>query len=73
MVTCDPTGPVVADTPVIAGAGLEVELTDTLSNVAVARFAVLPFVVTNPTYTFCAMVIVWLAPSCTQLTPSMAI
>jgi hypothetical protein len=41
MTTGLPTGPVVADTDVITGAGEAVELTDTLSNVAVARADVL--------------------------------
>jgi hypothetical protein len=41
-----------------------------LSNVAVAKAVVLPLFTARPTYTFCAIVIVWLAPNCTQFTPS---
>jgi hypothetical protein len=43
---------------------------DTLSKVAVARAEVLPLFTANPTYTFCAMLIVWLVPSGVQFTPS---
>jgi hypothetical protein len=45
-------------------------LSDTLSKVAVARAELLPLFTANPTYTFGAMLIVWLVPSCTQFTPS---
>ena len=62
--------PVVAETLVITGAGAAVELIDTLSNVAVARVDVLPLVTPSPIYTVCAMLIVWLVPSCAQFTPS---
>jgi hypothetical protein len=65
-----PTEPVVADTPVMTGAGADVELIDTLSNLAVARVDVLRLLTAKPTYTFVAMSIVWLEPSCTQFTPS---
>jgi hypothetical protein len=65
-----PTDPVVADTPVITGAGAAAELTDTLSNVAVAKEAVVRLLTANPMYTFAAMLTVWLVPNCTQLTPS---
>jgi hypothetical protein len=43
-----PIDPVVAEMPVIAGAGAAVELIDTLSNVAVANAEVLPLVTANP-------------------------
>ena len=43
---------------------------ETLSKVAVARVEVLPLVTAKPTNTFCAMLIVWLVPNCTQFTPS---
>jgi len=49
MTTWLPTDPVVAETLVMTGAGLAAELTDTLSNVAVARAEVLPLVTPNPT------------------------
>jgi hypothetical protein len=52
------------------GAGGEDVLSDTLSKVAVAGAELLPLFAANPTYTFCAMLIVWLVPSCTQFTPS---
>jgi hypothetical protein len=64
-----PTDPVVADTPVITGAGTAVELTDTLSSVAVASAVALPLVTPRPIYTPAAIVIVWLPPS-VQYTPS---
>jgi hypothetical protein len=60
----------VAETLVITGAGAAVELTDTLSNVAVVKAVVSPLVTANPMYTLCAMLIVWLVPTCTQFTPS---
>ena|SRR5690242_19613446 len=44
-----PTDPVVAETPVIAGAGDCAELTETLSNVAVAVDAVLRLLTARPT------------------------
>jgi len=62
---------VVADTPVITGAGEAPELTDTLSNVAVASEDVVRLLTANPTYTLCAMLTVWLVPNCTQFTPSL--
>ena len=43
---------------------------DTLSKVAVASAELLPLFTANPTYTVCAMLIVWLVPNCTQFTPS---
>jgi len=45
-------------------------VTETLSKVAVARAEALPLFTAKPTYTFCAMVIVWLVPRCVQFTPS---
>src|SRR5262245_49626455 len=48
IVTWLPTDPVVAETPVITGAGAAAELIDTLSNVAVAKAEVLPLVTANP-------------------------
>jgi hypothetical protein len=44
-----PTGPVVAETLLMTGAGAAPELTDTLSNVAVARAELLAFVTASPT------------------------
>jgi hypothetical protein len=41
-----------------------------LSNAAVVKAVVLPLVTAKPTYTFCAMLIVWLVPTCVQFTPS---
>jgi hypothetical protein len=43
-----PTEPVVAETLVIKGAGLAVVLTDTLSNVSVYVFVVLPLLTASP-------------------------
>ena len=65
-----PTGPVLAETLVITGAGAAAVLVDTLSNVAVASAELLSLFTTNPRYTFCPMLIVWLAPTCVQFTPS---
>jgi hypothetical protein len=70
IVTWLPTPPVVADTLVMTGAGAATELTETLSKVAVANDEVLSLVTNNPTYTFVAMLIVWLDPNCVQFTPS---
>jgi hypothetical protein len=41
-----------------------------LSKVAVASVVVLRLLTASPTYTFCAMLTVWLAPNCSQFTPS---
>jgi hypothetical protein len=60
----------VPETLVITGAGVAVVEMDTLSNVAVARVEVLPLETARPTYTLCAIVIVWLVPCCVQFTPS---
>ena len=65
-----PMDPVVADTAVITGAGAAAELTDTLSNVAVANDDVVRLLTASPTYTFGTIVTVWLVPNCTQFTPS---
>jgi hypothetical protein len=65
-----PIDPVVAETLVITGAGAVTQLTETLSKVAVASAEVLPLFTANPTYTFCAMLIVWLLPNGVQFTPS---
>jgi hypothetical protein len=46
------------------------ELIDTLSNVAVDRVELLFPLTASPMYTPCAMLIVWLVPTCTQFTPS---
>ncbi len=66
-----PIEPVVAETPLTTGAGAAAELTDTLSNVAVAKEDVVRLLTANPTYMFCAMLTVWLAPNCTQFIPSL--
>ncbi len=65
-----PIEPVVAETAVMTGAGAAAELTDTLSNVAVAKEDVVRLLTASPTYTFCAMLTVWLVPNCTQFTSS---
>src|SRR5712664_4936854 len=44
-------------------------VTDTLSKLAVASEEVLRLLAASPTYTFCAMLTVWLAPSCAQFRP----
>ena len=45
-------------------------VSETLSKVAEAKAAVLRLLTARPTYTFCAMLTVWLDPSCTQFAPS---
>jgi len=70
ITTWFPTDPVVAETLVMAGAGAAEELTDTLSNVAVARTDVLRLLTASPMYTFVAIVTVWPDPTCDQFTPS---
>jgi hypothetical protein len=52
------------------GGGGRFVLMATLLKVAVARLEVLPLLTASPMYTFCAMGMVWLVPSCTQFTPS---
>jgi hypothetical protein len=54
----------------MTGAGAAAELTDTLSNFAVAKEAVVRLLTASPTYTFGAMLTVWLVPNATQFTPS---
>jgi len=44
---------------------------ETLSNVAVAKVAVVRLLTAKPTYTLEAMLTVWLVPNCTQFTPSL--
>src|SRR3989442_1354630 len=65
-----PIEPVVAETAVITGAGAAAVLTDTPSNVAVANEDVVRLLTASPRYTLGAMLTVWLAPNCTQFTPS---
>jgi hypothetical protein len=68
MPTWLPTEAVVADKLVITGAGADVELMETLSNVAVSKY---PSPHTSkPMYTVCDIGIVALEPICSQLTPS---
>jgi len=52
------------------GAGGPGVVSDTLSNVAVAREDVVRLLTASPTYTFSAMLTVWLVPNATQFTPS---
>ena len=52
------------------GDGGTAVVTDTLSKLAVASEEVLRLLTASPTYTFCAMVTVWLAPSWAQFKPS---
>jgi hypothetical protein len=52
------------------GGPVEGVLSDTLSKVAVAKDELVPLFTAKPTYTVCAMLIVWLAPNGTQFTPS---
>jgi hypothetical protein len=70
IVTWVPTTPDAGETPVIAGAGEAVGLTDTLSKVTVAEDDVVPPFTANPTYVLCAILMVWFDPSCVQFTPS---
>ena len=55
------------------GGGATGMLIETLSKVAVARAEALPLFTANPTYTFCAMLMVWLVPRCVQFTPSIEV
>src|SRR5258708_16304424 len=59
-----PMDPVVAETAVITGAGAAAELSDTLSNVAVAKAEVVRLLTAQPTYTLGAVLTVCLAPHC---------
>ena len=52
------------------GGGATFVLIATLSKVAVARVEVLLLVTPRPMYAVCAMLMVWLVPSCTQFAPS---
>lgn len=52
------------------GSGATGALTETLSKIAVDGAVVLPLVTAKPTYTLWFIGIVWLVPSCVQLTPS---
>ena len=51
------------------GCGATAVVIDTLSKVAVASEEVVRLLTARPTYTFCAMLTVWLVPNCTQFTP----
>src|SRR5229473_1499025 len=57
-----PMDAVVAEMLLITGAGAEAELTETLSKTAVASAEALPLFAAIPTYTFGAMLMVWLVP-----------
>ena len=70
ITTEPPTDPVVAETPLITGPGVPGVVMDTLSNVAVAKLDVLLLLTAKPTFTLCAMLIVWLLPTCVQVNPS---
>jgi len=52
------------------GCGATAVVIKTLSKVAVASAEVLRLLTASPTYTFGAIVTVWLAPNCSQVTPS---
>src|SRR3989442_2897071 len=65
-----PMDPVVAETAVMTGAGVAAELTDTLSNVAVAKEDVVRLLTASPTYTFGTMLTVGLVISCAQFKPA---
>ena len=52
------------------GGGATGMLIETLSKEAVARAEALPLFTAKPTNTFCAILMVWLAPRCVQVTPS---
>ena len=70
ITTCVPTGPVVGEMLEMLGAGAETVEIETLSNVAVASSELLSLLTARPTYTLCAMGIVWVAPICVQFMPS---
>jgi hypothetical protein len=61
IVTDVPTDPRVGDRPVTKG--VVPRMIDTLSSVTVASFVLSWLVTPKPTYTFCAMVIVWFVPT----------
>src|SRR5713101_283567 len=52
------------------GCGATAAIIDTLSKVAVASEEVVRLLTASPTYTFGAMLTVWLAPNCSQFAPS---
>src|SRR5258708_2958323 len=52
------------------GCGATAAMMDTLSKVAVASEEVVRLLTASPTYTFCAMLPVWLVPNGNQFTPS---
>jgi len=64
------TGPPITDTLVRTGAGAADELIETLSKVAVLRVELLWLVTAKPILTLWAMLMVWVVPTCTQVTPS---
>src|SRR5215469_773167 len=70
MTTCAPMPPDVGEILVMEGAGVAVELSETLSKEAVATAELSSALRANPMYTLCAMLMVCVAPTCTQLTPS---
>ena len=55
----------------MVGAVAAAEEIETLSKVAVARTEVLLALSAKPMYTFCAMLMVWVVPTCAQFTPSL--
>jgi hypothetical protein len=70
MVTWLPIGPVVTESPVIAGAGLALELTETLSNVAEFELFVFVLLTPSPTTTFWPIFTVTGPPTGVQLLAS---
>jgi hypothetical protein len=68
--TCVPTGPLVGEMLEMLGAGTETVEIETLSKVAVASIELLSLLTASPMYTFCAMGIVCVGPTCVQFTPS---
>src|SRR5271170_3266926 len=70
IVTEEPGAPVAGDMPVITGLASDPpEVTETLSNVAVDKDAVLPLFTPKPTYTVSAVVKVCVVPICVQVVP----
>ena len=65
-----PTAADVGERLVISGAAPEPALICTLSKVTVVEVTRLPLAAVRPIKTFCAMLMVWLEPICTQLMPS---
>ena len=70
MTTCVPMPPDVGEILVIEGAGAVGVLIETLSKEAVATVELLLALTANPMYTFCAMMMLCVVPTCTQFTPS---